>query len=93
MYGVIFIHGSVKNVVQERKVEFMNEEKKDLLDGIEDLGWINKDGFEYYCESCGWQGDSPNYEVRQRDYDDEGYPISSNEYIERCPICDYWFDI
>ncbi len=70
----------------------MNSEKrKDLLDGIEDLGWINKDEFEYYCDSCGYEGDTCNYTRIDQEYDFDGYPVEEERYAETCVQCGYIF--
>lgn len=82
--------GIVKAVEIGGKREFMTDNVKDLFDGIDDLGWVNKDEFEYCCESCSWQGDQANYEVsRDRHEDKEGYPTDNDIYLERCPECGF----
>ena len=60
---------------------------KDLLEELESLGYINKDNYEYVCNSCSYTGDSCDYETIEKDYDDEGYPIGDTRYIEKCPNC------
>ncbi len=60
---------------------------KDLLDGIEDMGYIDKEYYEYSCTACGYEGDSCDYEVIQQEYDDEGNPMSDVRYLEKCPMC------
>ncbi len=67
------------------------DDEKDLFEGIEDLGYINKNEYEYYCESCGYEGDQCNYTRVDQNWDFGGFEEGEKRYAESCVQCGYIF--